>query len=193
MALGAIQFRFSAIQYFTSAFRRQIGEAVEIKESVRSSKSTNLNSKLEYNRCMIPDITSTEQTHKEDEAEVKLVKRISELKSKATLMHGRWKTEMAKRGRPVGRVKQRTPNVTPSQLECLDPKRMTFEELNWVFTSREDVVQQEPEEQDPREPMEHPEHQEWIPVLERVRRIEEALPLPPSQYPPRTKGHHLHG
>ena len=34
MALGTLMFRFSAIQYFTSAFRRQIGEAVEIKESV---------------------------------------------------------------------------------------------------------------------------------------------------------------
>ena len=58
--LGDIKFTFSVRGHYSSAFRRQVGEAVAIKLSIGDIGKLNLNSKIEYNRCLIPDITSLE-------------------------------------------------------------------------------------------------------------------------------------
>ena len=93
------------------------------------NKTTNLNSRLEYNRCMVPDVSVAEVTHKENEKEIKTLKRMAEMKAKATNMYQKWKKELTRRGVPLKREKQRMPRITSEQLELIDLKRISFEDL----------------------------------------------------------------
>ena len=76
MSLGDLQFIFSTLGYPKTAFRRHIAEAIEIKYSFGVPKHTNINSKVEYNRCVIPDVTETDVRIRENEDEIKLVQRM---------------------------------------------------------------------------------------------------------------------
>ena len=84
-------------------------------------------------------------------------------------MYQKWKKELTRRGVHLKREKQRTPRITPEQLELIDLKRMSFEDLEGVFRPIEmpnaKVNQTRDGESD------------WIPVRERVRRIEETMPV----------------
>ena len=54
--LGSIKFMFKVKRHFLSAFRRQVAEAVAIKMGAECDSHYLMNDKLEYNRCLIPDI-----------------------------------------------------------------------------------------------------------------------------------------
>ena len=53
---GDLKFIFKTIRHHNSDFRRQIDEAVEIKLSKGNPLRVNVNNKLEYNRCILPDL-----------------------------------------------------------------------------------------------------------------------------------------
>ena len=81
---AAVEFRMKVISQHTSAFERQITEAVQIR---RNAGPFLLNSKLEYNRCFIPTIIvkkdeKPEKVDAKTEKETDIVKKIQELKSK---------------------------------------------------------------------------------------------------------------
>ena len=90
------------------------------------------------------------------------------MKLKATQMYSRWRQECNRREIPLRKEKQRMPYLTPPQLELLDPKKMTFEDLNGVFERSVRTPNLDPRRQvGPVVPS--------VPVRERVRRIESTI------------------
>ena len=88
--LGRMNFTFSVKSHFPSAFRRQVAEAVSIQLSINDRETINLNSKLEYNRCLIPDIMA-EESQEETKREHKLDEDLLKLKQKGTKIWEQWK------------------------------------------------------------------------------------------------------
>ena len=119
--LGGVSFTFSIKGHFTTAFRRQIAEAVAIKQSVADDKVKNLNSKLEYNRCLIPDVCaleSPEEAKKEQELNEELIK----MKRNGVAAWQRWK---ALGGGQGGVEQRRLPRLTPDELLRCTVKGLT--------------------------------------------------------------------
>ena len=118
--LGDMAFTFSIKSHFSSAFRRQVGEAVAIKMSIADPKVLNLNSKLEYNRCLISDILDLDSPEKTQE-EHKLDEKMIKLKKLGTEMWESWK----KLGGGMGPMeKRRLPKMTPEALLQSNPKQV---------------------------------------------------------------------
>ena len=76
--LGSLQFRFRIKTHFLSAFRRQVSEAVAIKMGIGDKEFSLINEKMEYNRCLIPDLLQletpeeSEKLQRLDEESIKL-------------------------------------------------------------------------------------------------------------------------
>ena len=56
---------FEIIKYHRTAMERQIFESLMIRKSMKNKRNTTLNNKLEYNRCVLPDITEENPTEEE--------------------------------------------------------------------------------------------------------------------------------
>ena len=77
--MGAVSFKFKALRYHEKPFRRQVDEAIEIKMSTQSKRTT-LNNKLEFNRSVLTNICYEEPTEEEQKTERELIHRIKSLK-----------------------------------------------------------------------------------------------------------------
>ena len=81
LMLGDVRFHFEVVKHHETCFRRQIHEAVEIKLSTTSNRTT-LNSKLEFNRSILPNLCDMEPTQAEKDNDKKTVDRIKKMKEK---------------------------------------------------------------------------------------------------------------
>ena len=81
-----VRFRFEVKKYCRTAFERQIFEAVAIKRSRNDPQVSNLNSKCEYTRCILPDIRDGVVS---DDDEEELKRKINEYKEKMKTLRKR--------------------------------------------------------------------------------------------------------
>ena len=112
-----------------------MGEAVAIKLSIGDSSKLNLNSKIEYNRCLIPDINALE-SKEETEEEHRMNEMVLKLREKGTKLWESWK----KKGGGGGlREARRLPRMTPAQLLGCNIKELSMQELEQYFREEPDV------------------------------------------------------
>ena len=88
---------------------------------------------------MVPDVSEVRVNNEENEAEIKLLKRIGDMKAKATQLYGKWRKYMLKGKLALKTENQRISRLTFEQLEKVDPKKMTFEDLEWFFNRHQDL------------------------------------------------------
>ena len=102
-----------------------------IKLSTASGKNT-LNSKLEYNRSVLPNICDEEPTQEEKNRDKETVERIKSMKDKWTEMDKEGRKLLNKGERKELGQKKGLPRMTTLELESLDLSTLTAERLKWL-------------------------------------------------------------
>ena len=88
-----------------------------------------MNSKLEYNRCLIPDITA-EESQEETKREHKLDEELLKMRQKETKLWDHWKQLGGGSG---AREARRLPKMTPGELMACTPGNMSKLDLDALF------------------------------------------------------------
>ena len=133
--LGTLRFMFKVKKHFLSAFRRQVAEAVPIKMNADCSSHFLMNDKLEYNRCLIPDILELETPE-----ESQLVHRINEdtirIRRLSLGLWERWKKMGG--GLPSLKEPRRHPNLNIEEMLRInleDIQKEDLDEICLLYTS----------------------------------------------------------
>ena len=140
--MGAVSFKFKALRYHEKPFRRQVDEAIEIKMSTQSKRTT-LNNKLEFNRSVLTNICYEEPTEEEKKTERELIHRMKSLKEKWCEINNKGRRHLTlEERRELGR-KRGMPNLTVEQLEEIKVKELTRHQLREILKNQLMPVERE--------------------------------------------------
>ena len=123
-----MSFKFSILRHYTSAFRRQLGESVRIKISRDDPKASCLNNKLEYNRCVIPEIMDIKASDEDYQSERDLIERLGKIRGKYRDVE-----RILKQRTKVAFKKKPMPMISLEDLEGLNPQHLSIADLKLII------------------------------------------------------------